>query len=307
MKLTIPSMIPKSLRRGLGCNCEDFTFEIRDGKHSIMTPPIDINHLLEGREGNVQASFILEYEYTKDSNSITLSSGGYSGKDANRIVINAEKGNHEMVSRNNSRNSEFTRIVSQNLSKLIFDISTQVIENAVSQGLSVLERWDLPDLPGDLANIKHVFRNGLFLEPYAEGNDYLDDDIILPLSSTFQGIRHVAPYDGFRNVVGTTSDKVPFQAGSFLALWRVAASTYDTAIGTVFAQDHTCLAMYHNQPQQNIVGGHVVFGTQNGIIPNGGQCHIVPLCALHNHVSNNHQMNANRQTIAVAIEDTIIT
>ena len=167
MKLTIPNIAPQNLRSEAAGVFEDFTFEtfeIKEGNNSIMTPPVYINQVLDdGREDNTQASFILEYEYLPDIHAIKLPSGDYSGEYANKVVIGANGEAVEIVSKSKSANLNLKKLESQQISKMIYDISTKVIENAKEQGFLVLERNDISPLSDEeLKDLMLVYRNGYY-------------------------------------------------------------------------------------------------------------------------------------------------
>jgi len=273
---------------------EDFTFEIKEGNNSIMTPPIYISQLLDdGRDGNAQASFILEYEYLPDIHAIKLSSGNYTGEYANKVVIGADGEATEIVSKNKFANLNLKKLESPQISKVIYDISTQVIENAKEQGFLVLERNDISPLSDDeLKNLMLVYRNGYCLELLDPDTQYESTDEIVPVTSVFGGnVIIIADNTTFYNVIGSTGDPCP--NGSWIKFWADNGGNPNCGCIAKNTVGITC-----NNP---LYGGHLVFdhSQMQPVYGSNKVVFIAPLCNAHNNSSNKNEMTAKYTTIGV--------
>jgi len=299
MELIIPTSVADNLSGG-------FSFEIQEGKHVINVPLENIGHLLKIQDSKASASIQLEYEYLKEINAIKLPSGMYSGSEAIRLILEEEGKPTVIISKNTSHNPKANMLLSTQKAEILEKISDKIVENANKLGLMVLEYRDFPDLPDEFANIKYVYKKGIFASEYVDGMDLQPEDELVPFKSTLKGIVWFNNGVTFYNVRGSSNDP----PRNWIGVWKFCVSPASKQM----IDDNGCLVRASQTTSgkncvqnmnQNLEGGHVVFDQLN-MNPDAGAngiVFIVPICSLHNNYNNEAIMNAEYRIEVLWLDD----
>lgn len=140
---------------------------------------------------------------------------------------------------------------------------------------------------------------------------YGEDDIIVPLQSTFAGVCTIRPCDYFANVIGSTYDP---KAGTntWIELLRIVYSEY---LGSTKSLEKCCTDsfMYYEGGQferincsNTIVGGHVIFKTHADKVKPGEEIALAPICSQHNFHKRIGYMKVKENTLAVILDNYLV-
>jgi ethanolamine utilization microcompartment shell protein EutS len=286
-KLRIPRLLAdsRSNRLALGAVDTDIEISLEKGQNTFITEPVNIDHLLQSPGRNILTSVSIQYEYLDNINAIKLASANYTGERANKLTISEGDNEIGVLNTGLETSTEFSKLFSPDMqtqiSECLKDHTNQVIKNARTAGLIVLERHDMPvALKKKSEKLQYVFRKGRMIKEYAPGEKVETGDKIVSLGSILGG---PAIWDGpvdIWNVIGSGKDTNP-EGDSWIDFWIDAALIYAPHFfPDVFHGRCVTNRIDSHTVSGNLLGGHVVLSPEHIVAPYGVSeiVFILPIC-----------------------------
>lgn len=285
LKAEIPTVRSGKITAG---NAAALEFELHDGDNCFESVPFAVAD--RKAEKKMTATVTVRYSYMDQENAVILAGSRYSGTEGNSIAVKEKDSGCEILCISNSKNTGGDDL-EQELGKLLAEISERLVADAESKGLDVYVREDLSETMKDY---KVAYKDGIPQELFCDKRKYGAEYTIVPLTSSFGGVKNVLAGEAFYNVIGSSPDK-PDIAGSWIDFWsrHTGKSGQFCTVG-----NHTCSYTY--------IGGHIVFHKTQQRPKTGGKSGIVailPICQSHN--KRDERMIAAQNTIAVWLKSYI--
>ena len=128
---------------------------------------------------------------------------------------------------------------------------------------------------------------------------YENEYVIVPLTSTFGGIELVATGTGVKNVSKSTNDPKPFlNCNTWIDVMKVVYIYYGIPTDVLktccldpykyYVNENSIIEQYSvsNHGNTCICGGHMVGINDIQLVPDNGNCFLLPICSSHNNFHN---------------------
>ena len=266
---------------------------LHPGKHEFVSEPFAIGHLRKHAHRPLLARLAFTYEYDAELPSVTVCAANYVSAETLYLTTYPEGTEEFCHQRAHGHGNVHDDLLGNphwyyldplmpGLSGFLRSVATRTIDALIAvlketDGLSVGVKQPAPMLPPEVSrDLMRVYRDGEFVESYDPDKEYGSDCSFITVESTFAGTFNFAVNAAFANVRGSTRDpKINNQ--SWIALWTATfhnAGPQGICASTTFPAGFACGG--------NIVGGHIVSGTQWRSPPQGSTVYIIPICHNHN-------------------------
>lgn len=140
----------------------------------------------------------------------------------------------------------------------------------------------------------------LFKSPWNPDESYGEDDIIIPVQSSFDCMSPVAQGEKFANIIGSTGDPIDNgKYSSWIKMFEAKYTEWNKSHGTNYNAYQCCTdgSFYNGQTgiadtkctcdsgipsNHKMVGGHIILTDTPQKVSRGKEVYILPICGNHN-------------------------
>jgi hypothetical protein len=271
---------------------------LNGGSGIVTTRPLAFGRVPDMPNPTLMATLSVWYSYDPESRTLTLCSPDHPSSDAPHLstfpVGSDLATRHYAGARDRAASGDgaqrdmpgaaawlSTPAAVAHLGATLHSAHQGIVDAALAQGINVAVRTTPPALtPEQEADLRFVYREGLFRGAYDPSVPLGPDDTVHPLHSVWGGTVAFTYGEYFANVIGSTGD--PKIAGlSWIQLWynQFQVAPPQCASLNFPGGAYPCSPYSTNSP----VGGHVIVGTVATQVPWGvNYVYIIPICAKHN-------------------------